>query len=66
VRVLFDSFFSRVAMSAPRQRPDFAADLGVSDFTQEIESPFSESLVGRDEPTLTKIDFDDIELALDF
>jgi hypothetical protein len=53
-------------MSTPRQRPDLAAELDFTDLTQDIESPFSDLRFGRDEPTLTKIDFEEIELALDF
>jgi hypothetical protein len=53
-------------MSEPKRKiseqPVF--DLGV-ELTQEIDSPFGDFLSRRDEPTLTKIDFEDIELLLD-
>jgi hypothetical protein len=53
-------------MSEPkRQVPAPVFDLGV-ELTQEIDSPFGDFMSRRDEPTLTKIDFDDIELILDF
>jgi hypothetical protein len=48
---------------ATRVEKPFEFDLG--DFTQEIASPL-DSVGQRDEPTLTKLDFDEIELALDF
>lgn len=55
-------------MSQPKavtSRLDTPFDLDLDDFAQEIVSPL-DYMTQRDEPTLTKIDFDEIELALDF
>lgn len=40
-----------------------ALDLG--ELTQEIDAPFGNDARLYDEPTLTRLDFEDIELALD-
>jgi hypothetical protein len=45
---------------APRQ-----TELEGQDLTQEIESPLEEARRHRDEPTLSRVDFEDIEIALD-
>ncbi len=45
---------------APRQ-----TELEGQDLTQEIESPLEEARRHRDEPTLSRLDFEDIEIALD-
>ena len=45
---------------APRQN-----DLDRQDLTQEIESPLADDAQYRDEATLSRLDFEDIEIALD-
>jgi hypothetical protein len=45
---------------APRQ-----TDLEGQDLTQEIEAPLEDARQYRDEPTLSRLDFEDIEIALD-
>ena len=42
------------------------ADLEIDDLTQEIDEPFGERSERSDEPTLTKIDFEENEISLDF
>jgi hypothetical protein len=49
------------ASRKPAQKPE----LDVADVTQEIEAPFADSN-RRDEPTLSKVDFDELEIKLDF
>jgi hypothetical protein len=41
------------------------ADLQIDDFSQEIDEPFGDPQSRREEPTLTKIDFEENEIALD-
>jgi hypothetical protein len=50
----------------PHRTPPPARDLEVEDLTQEIDTPLADYMRGRDEPTLSRIDFEDIEIALDF
>jgi hypothetical protein len=45
---------------APRQ-----SDLEGQDLTQEIEAPLEDPRLYRDEGTLSRLDFEDLELALD-
>jgi hypothetical protein len=45
---------------APRQ-----TDLEGQDLTQEIEAPLDDARQYRDDPTLSRLDFEDIEIALD-
>jgi hypothetical protein len=40
-------------------------ELDIADLTQEIEAPLND-LSRRDEPTLSKVDFDELEIKLDF
>jgi hypothetical protein len=40
-------------------------ELDVADFTQQIDAPFDD-LRRRDEPTLSKLDFDELDLKLEF
>jgi hypothetical protein len=44
----------------PRQ-----TDLEGQDLTQEIEAPLEDSRQYRDDPTLSRLDFEDLEIALD-
>ena len=46
--------------------PQSALELDSSELTQEIDSPLDDFTVVRDEPALSEVDFDEIELALDF
>ena len=53
-------------MNAPNsQRPTGNLDLEVDDLTQEIDAPLDDLVGYRDEPTLSRLDFEDIEIALD-
>jgi hypothetical protein len=52
-------------MTAPNTQRSIATDLELDDLTQEIDAPLVDKLL-RDEPTLTKLDFEDLEIALDF
>jgi hypothetical protein len=53
-------------MDAPNtRRAPASLDLGVEDLTQEIEAPLDERTYYRDETTLSRIDFEDVEIALD-
>lgn len=52
-------------MDAPRTQRSFETELGLEDLTQEIDAPLVDRLLDRDEPTLSKVDFDDLEIALD-
>jgi hypothetical protein len=45
---------------APRQN-----DLDGQDLTQEIDAPLEDTRQYRDEATLSRVDFEDLELALD-
>ena len=49
---------------SPGVKPVRDFDLGLDDLTQEIDAPL-EGIPTRDEPTLTKIDFDELEISLD-
>jgi hypothetical protein len=40
-------------------------ELDVSDLTQEIKAPL-EDFMHRDEPTLSKLDFEELEIKLEF
>jgi hypothetical protein len=56
----------RVVMTILRSQPTpRATDLDVDDLTQEIDAPL-EDFLRRDDPTLTKIDFDELEIKLEF
>ena len=46
----------------PRQ----VGDLEIDDLSQEIDEPLGDRNDRRDEPTLTKIDFEENEISLDF
>jgi hypothetical protein len=48
-----------------RQQPQSTSEPDFSEFTQEIDSPLGDLINRRDEPTLSQIAFDEIELALD-
>ncbi len=53
-------------MSEPYAKPQAPAkELDVDELTQEIDAPFADSFVRNEEPTLTRLDFEEIELALD-
>jgi hypothetical protein len=42
------------------------AELEIDDLAQEIDEPLGDHKDRGDEPTLTKIDFDESEISLDF
>ena len=48
------------SLHRPRQ-----TDLDGQDLTQEIEAPLDDPRQYRDEATLSRLDFEDIEMALD-
>jgi hypothetical protein len=53
-------------MNAPSpQQASRKMDLGVDDLTQEIEAPL-EDYLRQPELTLTKLDFEDLEISFDF
>jgi hypothetical protein len=53
-------------MKASSQLPPARnVELDIADLTQEIEAPLTDSR-RRDEPTLSKVDFDELEIKLDF
>ncbi|HUO66447.1 MAG TPA: hypothetical protein VMV37_02875 [Gammaproteobacteria bacterium] len=53
-------------MKAPKSsRAPWQNDLEGQDLTQEIEAPLEDTRRHRDEPTLSRLDFEDIEIALD-
>jgi hypothetical protein len=52
-------------MKAPGMHPVQLNELDVGDLTQEIDAPL-EVLIRRDEPTLSKLDFDELEIKLEF
>ena len=55
----------RVVMKAPGQQSSpRKTELDV-DLTQEIDTPL-EDFGGPDEPTLSKLDFEELEIKLDF
>ena len=53
-------------MKAPNTQRSFATDLELEDLTQEIDAPLVDQMLQRDEPTLSKLDFEDLEVAFDF
>jgi hypothetical protein len=53
-------------MKAPKfSREPRQNDLERQDLTQEIDAPLEDSGQYRDEATLSRLDFEDIEIALD-
>jgi hypothetical protein len=53
-------------MKAPGLQPvSRNDDLDVADLTQEIDAPL-EDFMRRDEPTLSRLDFDELEIKLEF
>ena len=53
-------------MNAPKSsRAPKKTDLEGQDLTQEIEAPLEDAGQYRDDATLSRLDFDDIEIALD-
>lgn len=40
-------------------------DLDIEDLAQEIDAPLDDFMHYRDEPTLSRLDFEDIEIELD-
>jgi hypothetical protein len=52
-------------MDRPIRNAKPVAELEIGDLTQEIDEPLSDHKDRRDEPTLTKIDFDESEISLD-
>ena len=53
-------------MTAPNTQRPFATDLELDDLTQEIDAPLVDQLLQRDEPTLSKLDIEELEVAFDF
>jgi hypothetical protein len=53
-------------MVGPMSQRQPVADLQIDDFSQEIDEPLDDRQDRHNEPTLTKIDFEDTEIALDF
>jgi hypothetical protein len=53
-------------MNAPKSsRGPRQSDLEGQDLTQEIEAPLEDPRQYRDEATLSRLDFEELELALD-
>jgi hypothetical protein len=53
-------------INAPNsQRAPTNPDLERQDLTQEIEAPLDDPRQYRDEATLSRLDFEDLEIALD-
>ncbi|HUL82124.1 MAG TPA: hypothetical protein VL131_08275 [Gammaproteobacteria bacterium] len=53
-------------MNAPNSpRAPATLDLEVEDLTQEIDAPLDDPTLYKDEATLSRLDFEDIEIALD-
>jgi hypothetical protein len=52
-------------MKAPSRQPVALNELDVGDLTQEIDAPL-EDYMRRDEPTLSKLDFDELDIKLEF
>jgi hypothetical protein len=53
-------------MNAPKSsRVPRQSDLEGQDLTQEIEAPLEDPRQYRDEATLSRLDFEELELALD-
>ncbi|HEX5047880.1 MAG TPA: hypothetical protein VFX89_12245 [Gammaproteobacteria bacterium] len=46
--------------------PRPVGDLEIEDLAQEIDEPLGDGNDRRDEPTLTKIDFEENDVSLDF
>jgi hypothetical protein len=53
-------------MNAPNLQRSFEPDLELDDLTQEIDAPLVDQILHRDEPTLSKLDFEELEIAFDF
>jgi hypothetical protein len=53
-------------MKAPNSQRSLATDLELEDLTQEIDAPLVDQFLQPDEPTLSKLDFEDLEIAFDF
>jgi hypothetical protein len=51
-------------MKAPGLQP-VPRELDIGDLTQEIDAPL-EDYMRRDEPTLSKLDFEELEIKLEF
>jgi hypothetical protein len=51
------------AQGAPQERND---DLRLDELTQEIDAPLADLSKGQDDATLSTLDFEDIENALDW
>jgi len=57
---------AETTMNAPNSpRAPANLDLEVEDLTQEIDAPLDDFTRYQDEPTLSRLDFEDIEIALD-
>jgi len=53
-------------MNAPKSsRVPRQTELEGQDLTQEIEAPLEDNRQYRDEATLSRLDFEDVEIALD-
>ena len=53
-------------MTAPNpQHAPAYPDLEIEDLTQEIDAPLDDPMHYRDESTLSSLDFEDLEIALD-
>ena len=52
-------------MNAPKLQRSPEPDLELDDLTQEIDAPLVDQML-RDEPTLSTLDFEDLEIAFDF
>ena len=53
-------------MDAPNsQRAPANPDLEIEDLAQEIDAPLDDHMHYREEPTLSRLDFEDFEIALD-
>jgi hypothetical protein len=56
---------AETTMNPNSQRVPANPDLDIEDLTQEIDAPLDDLMHYRDEPTLSRLDFEDIEIALD-
>jgi hypothetical protein len=55
-----------MTMNAPKSsRVPRQTELEGQDLTQEIEAPLEDTRQYRDEATLSRLDFEDVEIALD-
>ena len=52
-------------MVGPIRNSQPVAELEIDDLVQEIDEPLGDSAAHADEPTLTKIDFDQLDVSLD-